>query len=164
MTHAHTLPHTTNLTERVLRVRFCLQAYPFLRSFFLQITTGITKTDTALPDTMTEETATVVIETGTEIVTKDGTETEGTTGTVIDGTTTDDLEGTTEEQGEGEEGIDENARKGLAQGAKTTCKLTALQRVTVATVRGDGALNVAGMVWALRNEGALRQQTQSHCL
>jgi hypothetical protein len=49
MTHAHphTLPHTTNLTERVLRVRFCLPAYPFLRSFFLQITTGTTKTDTA---------------------------------------------------------------------------------------------------------------------
>ena len=114
---------------------------------------------------MTEETATVAIETGTGIATRDATETEDTTGIVIDGTTTGDLEDTTEEEGEEEEGdIDENARKGLAEGATTKCKSTALQRVSAATVREDGALNVARMAWALRNEGALRQQMRPHYL
>ena len=121
--------------------------------------TGTTKTDTALPDTMTGETATVVIETGTGIATRDATETEGTTAIVIDGTTTGGLEGTKEEGG-----IDENARKDLAQGATTICKLTALQRLTAATVIEDEPQNVAGMVWELRNEGALPQLTWSHSL
>ena len=131
----------------------------FSPPFFLQITTGTTKTDTAPPDTMTGETATVTIEKGTGTVMRGATETEDTTGIVIDGTTTGALEDTTEEGD-----IDENARKGLAEGAKTKCKLTALQRVTAPTVIGDGAINVAGMAWALQNGGALRQRTRSNCL
>jgi len=153
------LSHTTNLTERVPRVRFYLPAYPFLRSFFLQNTTGITKTDTALPDTMTGGTATVVIGTETGIVTKDATEREDMTGTVTVGTTTGGLEDTREDGG-----IDENARKDPAQGATTTCRLMALQRPIAATAIEDGALNVGRMVWVLRNEGAPLQQTWSRCL
>ena len=159
MTH---LPHTTNLTERVLRVRFCLPAYPFLPSFFLQNTTGTTRTDTALLGTMTGETATAVIETGTGIVTTDATGKEDTTGIAIDGTMIGGLDDTKEEGD-----IDENARKDLAQGATTRCKLTALllQRVTAAaTVIEEGAQNVAEMVWALQSEGALPQQMRSHSL
>jgi len=125
----------------------------------LQNTTGTTKTDTALLGTMTEGTATVVIETETGIVTTDATETEDTTGIVIDATTTGGLEDTRE----GED-TDGNARRDLAQGATTTCKLMALQRVTAPTVTEDGARNVAGTVWALRNEGALPRQTRSRCL
>jgi len=117
------------------------------------------KTDTAPPDTMTGETATVMTEKGTGTVMRGATETEDTTGIVIDGTTTGAPEDTTEEGA-----IGENARKGLPEGATTKCKLTALQRVTAPTVIGDGATNVAGMVWALLNGGALRQQMQSNCL
>ena len=86
-------------------MRFYLPAYPFLRSLFPQITTGTTKTDTARPDTMTEGTATVVIETGIGIATTGATGTEDMTGIVIDGTTTDGLQDTT---GVGD--TDENAR------------------------------------------------------
>ena len=122
--------------------------------------TGTTKTDTARPDTMTEETATVVIETGIGTATRGATGREDTTGIVIDGTTTDDLQDTTE-VGD----IDGNARIGLAEGAKTTCRLTALQSlsaVTVATVIEDGARNVERMVWVLRNEGVLPQPTRPY--
>jgi len=102
----------------------------------------------------------VVTGKGTGTVMRGATETEDTTGIVIDGTMTGALEDTTEEEG----AIGENARKDLAQGAKTKCKLTALQRVTAPTVIGDGAINVAGMVWALQSGGALRQQMRSNCL
>ena len=127
---------------------------------FPQITTGTTKTDTARPDTMTEETATVVIETETGIATKGATGREDTTGIVIDGTTTDGLEDT-REVGD----IDGNARTDLVEGAKTTCKSTVLQRptaATVATVIEDGARNVEKTAWALRNGGALLQPTRPH--
>lgn len=66
--------------------------------------------DTAHPDTMTEETATVVIETGTGTVTTGATGTEVTTGTVIDETTTGGPEDTREEEG-GD--IDGNAKRDL---------------------------------------------------
>ena len=138
-------------------MRFCLPAYPFLRSFCLQITTGTTRTDTARPDTMTE--GTVAIETGTGIVTTDVTGTEDTTGTVTDVTTIGGLESTRQDGG-----IDENARRDLAQGATTKCKLTALQRVTAVTAIEDGARNAERMAWAPRNEGALPRQTRSRCL
>ena len=103
------LPHTTNTTEQVIRVRFYLPAYPFLRPSFFQITTGTTRTDTAHPDTMTDGTATAVIEvTETGIVMTGATGTEDTTATAIDETTTGVLEGTREDGG-----IDENAKRGL---------------------------------------------------
>lgn len=108
---------------------------------------------------MTGETATVVTGKETGTVMRGATETEDTTGIVIDGTMTDALEDTTEEGA-----IGENARKDLAEGAKTKCKLTALQRVTAPTAIGDGAINVPGTVWALPNGGALRQQMQSNYL
>jgi len=137
---------------------FYLPAYPSLRPFFLQITTGTTKTDTARPDTTTEGTATVVIETGTETATTGATGTEDTTGIVIDGTMTDGPQDTTEG-----EGIGGNARIDLVvEGVMTTCKLMALQRVTAATVIEDGARNVGRMVRVLRNEGALPQPTRPH--
>ena len=166
MTHVHTLPHTTNLTERILRVRFCLPLYPFLRSFSLQITTGTTKTvttrtDIVLPDTMTGETATAVIETETGNATRDAIGIEDTTGIVIDGTTTGGPEDTREEE-EGD--TDENARKDLVEGAMTKCKLTALQRVTAATAREGGVLSVVGTVWALPNEGVLPRQMRPRFL
>ena len=132
---------------------FCLPARPFLRSFFSQITTGTTRTDTARPDTMTEGTATAVIETGTGIVMTDATGTEDTTGIVTGGTTTGDLEDTMEDGD-----IGGNARRDLVQDAKTTCRLMPLQRaivVTAETVTEGGARNVEGMEWALRNEGVL---------
>ena len=154
-THIHTLPHTTNLTERVLRVRFCLPAYPFLHSFFLQITTGTTKTDTALPGTMTEETATVAIETGTGIATRDATETEDTTGIVIDGTMTGDLEDTTEDGD-----TEENARRDLVRGATTKCRSMALQRVTVTSAIEGETRNAEGTAWVPQNGGALPLPTQ----
>lgn len=133
---------------------FCLPVYPFLRSLFLQITTGTTKTDTARPGTMTEETATVAIETGTGIVTTGATGTEDMTGIAIDGTTTGGLEDTTEDGD-----TDGNARKGPAQDATTTCKSTPLQRATAVTVIEDGARNVERTVWAPQNEGVPPQQT-----
>ena len=138
--------------------------YPFLRSFFLQVTTDTTTTATARPDTMTGETATVAIETGIGIATRDATETEDTTGIGIDVTTTGGLEDTKEEEEEEEGDIDENARRDLVRDATTKCKLTALQRLSAATVVIEGeAKNAVGMVWALRNEGALLQLTRSHC-
>ena len=142
-------------------MRFCLPACPFLRSLLSQITTGTTKTDTARPDTTNEGTATAAIETGTGIVMKGATGKEGTTGIVIDEMTRGDLEDTTEDGD-----IDGNARRDHAPGATTKCKLTALQRLTalnvanVATAIGDGARNVGGMEWVLRNEGAPPRQTR----
>ena len=137
-------------------MRFYLPAHPFLRSFSLQITTGTTTIDTALLDTTTEGTATGVIVTGIEIVTTDATGTEDMTAIAIEEeTTTGGLEGMKEDEDTGE-----SVRRGLAQGAKTTCKLTALQRVTAVTVTEDEARNVAeeGTVWELLNEGAPPQQ------
>ena len=139
-------------------MRFCLPACPFLHSFSSQITTVTTKTDTARLDTMTAETATVAIETGTGIVTTGATGTEDTTEIVIDGTTTDGLEDTMEDGD-----IDESARRDLEEGATTTCKSMALQRVTAATVTEDGVQNVEKMVWVPRNGGALPRQTQPRC-
>lgn len=89
-------------------MRFYLLDHPFPRPIFLQITTGTTRTDTALPDTTTEGTATVVIETETEIVMTDVTGTGDTTGTVIGGTTKGvlgDMKGG---------GTEENAKRDLA--------------------------------------------------
>ena len=155
MTHTH----TTNLTERVFPMRFCLPAYPFLRSLLLQITTATTKTDTARPDTTTEGTVAVVIETGTGTVTTDATGTEDMTGIVTNGTTTGGLEDTTEDGD-----IDGNARIGHAEGATTTCKLMARQRVTAVTAIEDGARSVERMVWVLRNEGAPPRQMRPRWL
>jgi hypothetical protein len=106
---------------------------------------------------MTEET--VAIETETGIVTKDAIGTEDTTGTVTDVTTKGGLEDTRRGGG-----IDENARRDLAQGATTKCKLMALQRVTAVTVIEDGVRSAERMVWAPRNEGALPRQMRSRCL
>jgi hypothetical protein len=107
----------------------------------------------------TEGTATAVIVTGTESVTTDATGTEDTTGIVIDGTTTGGLEGT-----KGTGGTDENARRGLVEDAKTTCRLMALQRLTAATARGGEARNVGRMEWALQNEGAPPQRMRFRSL
>lgn len=110
------------------------------------------RTDTALPGMMTEGTATVataVIVTGTGIVTRDATGTEDTTGTVIDETTTGGLEDT--------RGVDtdENARRGLVHDVKTTCKSTALQKLTVETAIEEGTRSAEGMAWELRRGEAL---------
>jgi hypothetical protein len=158
-----TLPHTTNPTERVLRVRFYLPAYPFLRSSLFQITTGTTTTDTAHPDTTTDGTATAVIVTGTGIAMKGATGTEVTTANVIDGMTRGGLEGTREDGD-----TDGNAKRGRVQGARTTCKSTALQRATaetvVVTVIGDATPNVGGTGWVLLNEGVPPPQMRSSSL
>ena len=58
-------------SEQVPRVRFCLPEHPFLHSSLSQVTTAITKTDTAPPDTMTEQTAT-----GSGIATTDAAESQ----------------------------------------------------------------------------------------
>ena len=90
----------------------------------------------------------------------DATGTGYTTAIAIDRTTTGNLEDTMGDEEEGD--IDENAKRGLDQGVTTKCKLMALQKVTaVATVIEDGARNVARIVCALRNEGALPQQMRS---
>lgn len=109
---------------------------------------------------MTEGTATAVIGTEKGIVTKDATGTEDTTENVIDETTKGGLEDTTEGVD-----IDENAKKGLVQGARTKCRLTVLQRVTAAvTVTEDEAQSAGGTVWALQNEGVPPLRTLSRSL
>lgn len=97
-----------------------------------------------------------MIVTGTEIVTTGATGTEDTTAIAIEETTTGGLEDMKEDVD-----TDGSARRDLAQGAKTTCKLMALQRVTaVVTVTEDEARNVVveGTVWELLNEGVPPQQ------
>jgi hypothetical protein len=112
-----TPPRTSNPTEQVLPVPFYFPAYPFLHSFFFQITTDTTRTDTTHPDTTISGTATGVIVR------------EDRTGNAIDRTTSGGLEATREDGN-----TDGNAMRGLVSGVGTTCKSTALHRVTVVTV------------------------------
>lgn len=139
-------------------MRFYLLEHPFLHPFLSQITTATTRTDTALPDTMTGETATAVIATGIGIVTTDATGIEDMTGTVIDGTMTDGP-GDTKDEGTGE-----SARRDLVQGAKTKCRLTPRRRMIVVTETEDEPRSVEGMAWELRNEEAPPHKTRCRSL
>ena len=124
-------------------MRFYLLEHPFLYAFLSQTTTATTKTDTALLDTMTGETATWI-----RIVMTDATGIEDVTGTVTDGMVTDGPEDTKDE------GAGENVRRDLVQGAKTTCRLTPRRTTIGVTETEDEPRSVEGMVWELRNEGA----------
>ena len=137
-------------------MRFYLPACPFLYPPFLQITTGTTKTDTALPGTTNEGIVTVVIEvTETGIVTTGATATGGTTGTATDETMTGGLEDTTEDGD-----TEENARRDLVRGATTKCRSMALQRVTVTSAIEGETRNAEGTAWVPQNGGALPLPTQ----